>query len=84
MLFWATINQFYRVRFGWTPLFVCLAALAATVAVNVARMAAMLRWPAHFQEIHEGWGYYAANWTTLILVAAICLWGARREIFAAR
>ena len=83
LLFWATVNQYYRVRFGWTPLFVCLAALAATVAVNVARMAAMLRWPAHFQEIHVGWGYYAANWATLILVAAICLAGARRDVFAA-
>lgn len=84
LLFWVTVNQYFRVGFGWRPLLVCCAALAATVAVNVGRMAAMLRWPAHFQDIHQGWGFYAANWATLILVAAICLWGARRDVFATR
>ena len=83
LVFWATVNQSYRVPFGWKAAGYCLAALAATVAINVLRIGAMLRWPEHLQEIHHGWGYHLSMWTTLILVVAICLYGARREIFGA-
>lgn len=84
LLFWATVTQYFSVRFGWRAAFTCLAALAATVAVNVLRIGAMLAWPAHFQELHEGWGAPVAMWLTLALVVAICLFGARREIFHGR
>lgn len=81
LVVWVTINQFFEVRFGWRPALWCLAALAATVAINVLRMASMLRFPQHFDGIHTGWGYHLSAWLTLAVVAAICVWGARREIF---
>ncbi|HVQ07090.1 MAG TPA: hypothetical protein VMS43_01510 [Allosphingosinicella sp.] len=84
IVFWATVNQLFRVGFGWKALSYCLAALAATVAINVLRMGAMLRWPEHQAEIHHGWGMHVAMWTTLAAVVAICLFGARREAFGPR
>jgi exosortase/archaeosortase family protein len=83
LVFWATVNQYFDVRFGWRPALYCLAALAGTIAVNVLRIGAMLRWPEHLEEIHHGWGYHIAMWTTLVLVVAICLTGARRQVFRA-
>jgi hypothetical protein len=84
LLFWVTVNALYEVRFGWRALLVCLLALLATLTVNVLRMASMLRYPEHFEALHVGWGAQIATWTTLVLVAGICLFGARREIFAIR
>ncbi|TFI59477.1 hypothetical protein E2493_04610 [Sphingomonas parva] len=81
LVFWASVNQYFDVPFGWRPALYCLAALAATIAVNVLRIGAMLRWPEHLEEIHHGWGYHIAMWTTLLLVVAICLFGARRAVF---
>ncbi len=82
LVLWATVNQYFRVPFGWKAALYCLAALAATVLVNVLRIGAMLHWPAHLEAIHHGWGFWLSMWTTLILVCAICLYGARREVFA--
>jgi exosortase/archaeosortase family protein len=84
LVFWAALNQYYRVPFGRRALLTCLAALAATIAVNVLRIAAMLHWPDHIEEIHSGWGWLVAMWANLVLIVAICLLGARRDIFPAR
>jgi exosortase/archaeosortase family protein len=84
IVFWATVNQYFEVRFDRRAALTCLAALAATIAVNVLRIGSMLNWPQHLAEIHHGWGLQIASWTTLILVVGICLFGARREIFDAR
>jgi exosortase/archaeosortase family protein len=81
LVFWVTVNQWFQVRFGWKPLGWCLLALAATIAVNVLRIGAMVRFPEHLGELHLGYGWHLAMWTSLILVCAICLFGARREIF---
>lgn len=82
IVFWATVNQYFRVPFGWKAVGWCLAALLATVAVNVLRIGAMLRWPEYQDAIHHGWGMQLAMWATLILVVGICLFGARRDLFA--
>ena len=84
LVFWATVNQFFKVPFGWKGAITCAAALAATVAVNVLRIGAMLVWPEHMPTIHHGWGYELSMWTTLVLVAIVCLLGARREVFVRR
>jgi exosortase/archaeosortase family protein len=81
LVFWVTVNQWFGVRFGWKPLGWCLLALGATVLVNVVRIGAMVHFPAHLDAIHHGYGWYLAMWTSLLLVCAICLFGARREIF---
>lgn len=82
LVFWATVNQWFGVRLGWRPLGWYLLALGATVLVNVVRIGAMLRFPAHLQEIHQGYGWHLAMWSTLLLVCGICLFGVRREAFA--
>jgi exosortase/archaeosortase family protein len=81
LVFWVTVNQWFRVPFGWKPLGWCLLALAATIAVNIVRIGAMVHFPAQLNEIHHGYGWHLAMWSSLILVCATCLYGARREIF---
>jgi exosortase/archaeosortase family protein len=83
LLFWVTVNQWFGVKASWRAAGWCLAALAATVAINVLRMAAMIRFPEHIADIHHGYGWHISMWATLIAVGAICLYGARREIFRA-
>jgi exosortase/archaeosortase family protein len=84
LVFWATVNQWFRVRFDWQSLVWVAAALAATIAINVLRIGAIARFPDHFDAIHTGWGAEVAAWTTLLLVVGICLYGARRDVFADR
>jgi exosortase/archaeosortase family protein len=81
LLAWVTVNQWFAVRFSWRSLAWCVAALAATVAVNVVRIGAMVHFPAHLDAIHHGYGWDLAMWTSLAAVSAICLYGARREVF---
>jgi exosortase/archaeosortase family protein len=81
LLFWVTVNQWFEVPFGRRAALACVAALGATVAINVLRIGAMVRFPAYLEEIHHGWGWHVAMWATLLAVGAICLWGARREAF---
>ena len=81
LVFWATVNQWFEVPIGRRSLAWLAAAVAATVAVNVLRIAALAHFPAHFDSIHGGLGWHLAAWTTMILVAALCIFGARREIF---
>jgi exosortase/archaeosortase family protein len=81
LVFWVTVNQWFRVPFGWKPLGWCLLALAATIAVNIVRIGAMVNFPARLNEIHHGYGWHLAMWSSLVLVCATCLFGARREIF---
>jgi hypothetical protein len=61
---------------------VVLAAIGATIGVNVIRIGSMLSFPAHLDALHHGWGFHLFMWLTLIAVGAICLYGARRHVFA--
>jgi len=81
LVFWATVNQWFEVPVGTRSFAWLGAAVAATVAVNVLRIAALAHFPVHFDSIHGGLGWHVAAWTTMMLIAAICVWGARREIF---
>ncbi|HYJ31543.1 MAG TPA: hypothetical protein VEW25_14525 [Allosphingosinicella sp.] len=81
LLFCVTFSQLFEVRFDRRAASWFAAALAATVAINVVRIGAMLRFPDHLPAIHDGWGYQIAMWATLAAVAAICVFGARRELF---
>ncbi len=80
IVMWALVNQWFEVPFNRAALIALLAALSATVAINVLRIGAIGLFPAHFDEIHTGIGWHVFSWLTLISVAGICLYGARREI----
>ncbi|MDB5691385.1 MAG: hypothetical protein JWO81_448 [Alphaproteobacteria bacterium] len=80
-VFWATVNQWFQVPLSWRAAGWCAAALAATMAINVARISAMVLFPAHLEEIHHGYGWHLSMWLTLAAVCALCLYGARREVF---
>jgi exosortase/archaeosortase family protein len=82
ILLWVTVNQWFKVPFTPRAVAACFGALAVTVAINVARIAAMVRFPAHIEAIHHGWGWHVSMWSTLVAVSLVCLWGARREAFA--
>jgi exosortase/archaeosortase family protein len=81
IVFWATVNQWFEVPVDRRSLAWLGAAVAATIAVNVLRIAALAHFPSHFDSLHGGLGWHVAAWATMILVAALCLYGARREIF---
>jgi exosortase/archaeosortase family protein len=81
LLFCVTFSQLFEIRFDRRAASWFAAALAATVAINVLRIGAMLRFPDHLPAIHDGWGYQLSMWATLAAVAAICVIGARRELF---
>ena len=81
-VFWALVNQYYRVPFTPASLGWLGAALAATIALNVLRIGAMVIFPEHLAMLHGGIGWHFFAWTTLIAVAAICLFGARDVVFA--
>jgi exosortase/archaeosortase family protein len=80
LLFWATVNQWFAVRFDRRAALTLSLALLATVAVNVLRMGAMIEFPRQLPEIHHGYGWHIAVWASLLLVGTICFVGARREI----
>ena len=84
LVFWTAVTQWFEVKVTAASLAWCAAALAAAFAINVARLAALVNFPAHFDAIHAGWGWQIASWTTLAAIAAIVLWGARRDVFAPR
>ncbi len=82
LVLWAAITQWYGApmtphAFGW-----CGAAVTATIVMNVLRISAMAHFPEHLQWIHVGPGSQLFAWATLILVTAICLYGARHAVFA--
>lgn len=81
LVFWAIVNQWFQVPIGRRSLAWLGAAVSATVAVNVLRIAALSHFPEHFDSIHGGIGWHVAAWTTMMLVAVLCVYGARREIF---
>ena len=81
LLFWVTVNQWFSVKLSWRSVGWCLAVLVATVAVNVVRIGAMVRFPAYLDEIHHGWGWHLSMWSTLLAVVLLTLYGARREAF---
>lgn len=79
---WAAICQYFAVPLDRRSILTALAAVLATMAVNMARIGGILVSPEWARIIHDGWGATVSMWVTLGLVTAICLFGARREVFA--
>jgi exosortase/archaeosortase family protein len=82
IVFWTTVNQWFSVKLTARSLAWCGAALGSALAINVVRIAALVNFPQHFDELHVGWGAELAAWTTMLAIVLIVIWGARREVFA--
>jgi exosortase/archaeosortase family protein len=82
IIFWATVNQWFEVPCSRSSVLTLAAALLGTLAINGGRLAALAHFPAHFDALHLGLGAQVVSWFALALVVAICLYGARREVFA--
>lgn len=70
-----TYSQWFAIE-DWRPIVgVCATMVLATVAINVARLAALAEWPAYFDFLHWGWGASAIASATLLVMLLICFVG---------
>lgn len=74
---WVAIVQFYRMPLRAGAWLTLAAAVTATIALNVVRLAAIATWPAHFHSLHVGLGATAFGWAGLVAIVAICWIGMR-------
>ncbi len=79
---WAAVFQYFDAPLNRRALFTAAAAVVAVMAVNVARIGGILVSPEWASIIHDGWGAPLSMWISLALVVGICLYGARRAVFA--
>ena len=82
IVFWATVNQYYRVPTSLQSLKYCGLALLAAFVINILRLGSLAHFPAHFDAIHTGWGWHLASWITLLAIVACVMFGARRDVFS--
>lgn len=80
IVFWVTVNQWFELKTTPRSLSWCGLALLAATGINILRIAALVRFPSYFDEIHVGWGAQLASFSTMLVIVAIVLWGARRDI----
>ena len=84
LVLWVTITQSFRIVIGPRALATLLVAVAAAIAINVLRMAAIATWPAHFHTLHVGWGAAMFGWATLAAIVVVMLVGFRDAVAGAR
>ena len=81
LLFWATINQWFRVPFGWRSVGWCARGARRDDGDQRGADQRDDPLPAHLADIHHGYGWHLSMWLTLAAVCTLCLYGARREAF---
>jgi len=82
ILAWVTASQVVGRKcnvgqWGWG-----LLACASVLAVNVIRISLIGLRPEHYDIIHGPPGEIVANWLSLGLIALVCYFGVRRDLFA--
>ena len=82
LVLWATVTQYYRIAINARALLVALLAVAAAFGVNIIRLASLAHFPAHFDELHVGWGLPLFGWMSLIAIVAVVIGGFRKQILA--
>jgi exosortase/archaeosortase family protein len=82
LLCWVTITQWARHR--WRPTDLVWGALAclSVITVNVSRISIMGLSHSNYEYIHSPWGDLITNSIMLVLMVAVTVLGARREIFS--
>lgn len=79
IVLWATMGQLMRVRLSAAYIAFGIAAAMVTLALNVARISAIVMRPDYYHFLHEGPGATVFSWIGLIVVAVICFLGARND-----
>ena len=79
VLLFVTLTQ--RLRLRYTPLLVAtgIGAALSMTAVNVLRLAALARFPQHFDLIHTGWGGTMFGLISFVAAGAVIIGGIRAE-----
>jgi len=81
-LAWVALTQILERDLGVKDLFWCGLAIILAASVNLARLTMLVQWPEYFDTIHGPLGHQIAGSLTIILVAFVCIFGQRRELFA--
>lgn len=71
LLLLVTLVQLLDIPFTRRLVPVALAAVAAMILANTARLAALGLWPEHFHYLHEGGGRQLASWLSLAVTGAV-------------
>jgi exosortase/archaeosortase family protein len=82
LLCWATITQWVRHRWRVTDMLWGGLACLTVITVNVSRISIMGLSRGHYDYIHNDWGDLITNSIMLVLMVAVTVVGARREIFS--
>ena len=81
-LAWVALTQTLGRDLGIKDVFWCGLVMILAASVNLARLITMALWPEYFDTIHGPLGGQIAGTLTIILIAFVCIFGQRRELFA--
>lgn len=81
-LAWVALTQTLGRDLGIKDVFWCGLVMILAGSVNLARLITMALWPKYFDTIHGPLGGQIAGTLTIILIAFVCIFGQRRELFA--
>ena len=81
-LAWVALTQILGRDLGIKDVFWCGFVMILAGSVNLARLSMMALWPEYFDTIHGPLGGQIAGTLTIILIAFVCIFGQRRELFA--
>jgi hypothetical protein len=81
-LAWVALTQTLGRDLGFKDVFWCGFVMILAGSVNLARLSLMVRWPEYLDTIHGPLGGQIAGTLTIILIAFVCIFGQRRELFA--
>jgi len=82
LLCWATITQWVRHKWRAADLLWGTLACLTVITVNVSRISIMGLSHSNYEYIHSDWGDVITNSIMLVLMVAVTVVGARREIFS--
>jgi hypothetical protein len=81
-LAWVALTQTLGRNLGPRDIFWCGFAMLLAAAVNLGRLSLMAVSPEYFATVHGPLGAQIAGGLTIVLIAFVCIFGQRRELFA--
>jgi hypothetical protein len=81
-LAWVALSQVLGRDLKIADIFWCGFVTILAASVNVARLSTIALWPEYFDTIHGPVGGQIAGTLAILLIAFVCMFGQRRELFA--